>query len=131
MSLTLTPMMCARMLSAESLLRQNRFSCASVLTPDLYHRGLRSGAGAGCSIIRLTLSVALGTCRYRAVMDRHSVLVFPAAGQRHYSVTRRPRSRCPMPGMAERIPATLPGDYERTGGAKPIPFRRGRHQSIP
>ncbi len=44
-SLTLTPMMCARILSAESLRKQNRFSRASEAMFDriiaVYGRGLR------------------------------------------------------------------------------------------
>jgi len=60
-SLTLTPMMCARMLSAESLRKQNRFSRAS---EALFERII---AGYGRWLTRvlchpwLTLSVALGT----------------------------------------------------------------------
>ncbi len=60
-SLTLTPMMCARMLSAESLRKQNRFSRASEQFID------RVIAGYGRLLTRvlnhpwLTLSVALGT----------------------------------------------------------------------
>ncbi|MEM6160882.1 MdtB/MuxB family multidrug efflux RND transporter permease subunit [Erwinia sp. P6884] len=60
-SLTLTPMMCARMLSAESLRKQNRFSRAS---EALFERII---AGYGQLLRRvlshpwLTLSVALGT----------------------------------------------------------------------
>ncbi len=60
-SLTLTPMMCARMLSAESLRKQNRFSRASERLID------RVIAGYGRLLTRvlnhpwLTLSVALGT----------------------------------------------------------------------
>lgn len=60
-SLTLTPMMCARMLSAESLRKQNRFSRASEAMFD------RVVAGYGRWLTRvlqhpwLTLSVALGT----------------------------------------------------------------------
>jgi multidrug efflux pump len=60
-SLTLTPMMCARMLSAESLRKQNRFSRASEAMFD------RIIAGYGHFLRRvlnhpwLTLSVALGT----------------------------------------------------------------------
>ncbi|MGE9549641.1 MdtB/MuxB family multidrug efflux RND transporter permease subunit [Erwinia amylovora] len=60
-SLTLTPMMCARMLSAESLRKQNRFSRASEATFD------RVIAGYGHWLRRvlnhpwLTLGVALGT----------------------------------------------------------------------
>ena len=60
-SLTLTPMMCARMLSAESLRKQNRFSRASEAMFD------RIIAGYGRWLTRvlrhpwITLSVALGT----------------------------------------------------------------------
>lgn len=60
-SLTLTPMMCARMLSAESLRRQNRFSRASEAMFDriiaVYGRGLSRVLNHPW----LTLSVALGT----------------------------------------------------------------------
>lgn len=60
-SLTLTPMMCARMLSAESLRRQNRFSRAS---EALFERVI-AGYGRGLTRVLqhpwLTLSVALGT----------------------------------------------------------------------
>ena len=59
-SLTLTPMMCARMLSAESLRRQNRFSRAS---EALFERVI-AGYGRGLTRVLqhpwLTLSVALG-----------------------------------------------------------------------
>ncbi|WP_312950521.1 MdtB/MuxB family multidrug efflux RND transporter permease subunit [Superficieibacter sp.] len=60
-SLTLTPMMCARMLSAESLRRQNRFSRAS---ERFFERVI---AAYGCGLTKvlnhpwLTLSVALAT----------------------------------------------------------------------
>lgn len=60
-SLTLTPMMCARMLSAESLRQQNRFTRASEAMFD------RIIAGYGRSLTHvlrhpwITLSVALGT----------------------------------------------------------------------
>ncbi|HBP94557.1 MAG TPA: multidrug transporter subunit MdtC, partial [Pantoea agglomerans] len=60
-SLTLTPMMCARMLSAESLRKQNRFSRASEAMFDrivaAYGRGLKRVLNHPW----LTLSVALGT----------------------------------------------------------------------
>ncbi|RWR01170.1 multidrug transporter [[Pantoea] beijingensis] len=60
-SLTLTPMMCARMLSAESLRKQNRFSRASEKAFDrviaLYGRFLKRVL----SHPWLTLSVAIGT----------------------------------------------------------------------
>lgn len=60
-SLTLTPMMCARMLSAESLRRQNRFSRAS---EALFERVIAGYGRALTRVLRhpwLTLSVALGT----------------------------------------------------------------------
>ncbi|MDF7628697.1 MdtB/MuxB family multidrug efflux RND transporter permease subunit [Erwiniaceae bacterium L1_55_4] len=67
-SLTLTPMMCARMLSAESLRKQNRFSRASEAMFD------RVIAGYGRWLTRvlqhpwITLSVALGTLLLTIVM---------------------------------------------------------------
>ena len=67
-SLTLTPMMCARMLSAESLRKQNRFSRASEAMFD------RVIAGYGRWLTRvlqhpwITLSVALGTLLLTVVM---------------------------------------------------------------
>ncbi|MFR0653155.1 MdtB/MuxB family multidrug efflux RND transporter permease subunit [Pantoea sp. SIMBA_079] len=60
-SLTLTPMMCARMLSAASLRRQNRFSRAS---EALFERVIAGYGRALTRVLRhpwLTLSVALGT----------------------------------------------------------------------
>ncbi|WP_277269908.1 efflux RND transporter permease subunit, partial [Pantoea septica] len=60
-SLTLTPMMCARMLSAESLRKQNRFSRAS----EAFFERLIAGYGGWLRKVLahpwLTLSVALGT----------------------------------------------------------------------
>jgi len=60
-SLTLTPMMCARMLSAESLRKQNRFSRAS----EAFFDRLIAGYGGWLRKVLahpwLTLSVALGT----------------------------------------------------------------------
>ncbi|AIR85690.1 MdtB/MuxB family multidrug efflux RND transporter permease subunit [Pantoea rwandensis] len=67
-SLTLTPMMCARMLSAESLRKQNRFSRASEAMFD------RVIAGYGRWLTRvlqhpwITLSVALGTLLLTVLM---------------------------------------------------------------
>ncbi|WLI77707.1 MdtB/MuxB family multidrug efflux RND transporter permease subunit [Kosakonia sp. H02] len=60
-SLTLTPMMCARMLSAESLRKQNRFSRAS----ERFFERVIAGYGRWLSKVLnhpwLTLSVAIGT----------------------------------------------------------------------
>ncbi|WP_313384479.1 MdtB/MuxB family multidrug efflux RND transporter permease subunit [Pantoea sp.] len=60
-SLTLTPMMCARMLSAESLRKQNRFSRAS----EAFFERVIAGYGRWLRKVLahpwLTLSVALGT----------------------------------------------------------------------
>jgi len=59
-SLTLTPMMCARMLSAESLRKQNRFSRAS---EAMFERIIARYGRALTRVLRhpwLTLSVALG-----------------------------------------------------------------------
>ncbi|MDU6390676.1 MAG: efflux RND transporter permease subunit, partial [Pantoea sp.] len=60
-SLTLTPMMCARMLSAESLRKQNRFSRAS----EAFFERVIAGYGGWLRKVLahpwLTLSVALGT----------------------------------------------------------------------
>ncbi|MFU9138929.1 MdtB/MuxB family multidrug efflux RND transporter permease subunit [Erwinia tasmaniensis] len=67
-SLTLTPMMCARMLSAESLRKQNRFSRASEAMFD------RIIAAYGCFLRRvlqhpwLTLGVALSTLAVTVVL---------------------------------------------------------------
>ena len=67
-SLTLTPMMCARMLSHESLRKQNRFSRASEHVID------RVIAGYGRVLTRvlnhpwLTLSVALGTLALSVIL---------------------------------------------------------------
>ncbi|MDU4094474.1 MAG: efflux RND transporter permease subunit, partial [Pantoea sp.] len=71
-SLTLTPMMCARMLSAESLRRQNRFSRASeamferiiafygrVLTRVLNHPWLTLGVALGTLVLTLLLWVLI------------------------------------------------------------------------
>ena len=60
-SLTLTPMMCARMLNAESLRRQNRFSRAS---EAMFERIIASYGRLLTRVLNhpwLTLSVALGT----------------------------------------------------------------------
>ena len=60
-SLTLTPMMCARMLSVESLRRQNRFSRASEAFFDRVIAGYGRWLRKVLAHPWLTLSVALGT----------------------------------------------------------------------
>jgi len=67
-SLTLTPMMCARMLSIESLRKQNRFSRAS---EHLFERVIAGYGRALRVVLRhqwLTLGVALGTLALTALL---------------------------------------------------------------
>ena len=60
-SLTLTPMMCARMLSQESLRKQNRFSRASEKMFDRIIAAYGRGLAKVLNHPWLTLSVALST----------------------------------------------------------------------
>ncbi|GAB50547.1 MdtB/MuxB family multidrug efflux RND transporter permease subunit [Atlantibacter hermannii] len=67
-SLTLTPMMCARMLSHESLRKQNRFSRASERFFDRVIASYGRGLTRVLSHPWLTLSVALGTLALTVVL---------------------------------------------------------------
>ncbi|HAP82490.1 MAG TPA: multidrug transporter subunit MdtC, partial [Enterobacteriaceae bacterium] len=67
-SLTLTPMMCARMLSHESLRKQNRFSRASERFFDRVIASYGRGLTRVLSHPWLTLGVALGTLALTVVL---------------------------------------------------------------
>ena len=67
-SLTLTPMMCARMLSAESLRKQNRFSRASEAMFDRVIASYGRGLTRVLHHPWITLSVALGTLLLTVLM---------------------------------------------------------------
>jgi multidrug efflux pump len=82
-SLTLTPMMCARMLSHESLRKQT----ASRAPRALFERVIAAMVAAGRVLNHpwLTLSVAFGTLALSLCCGFHSERLLPDSGQRHYS----------------------------------------------
>lgn len=118
-SLTLTPMMCARMLSQESLRKQNRFSRASEKMFDRIIAAYGRGLAKVLNHPWLTLSVALSTLLLSdAAVGIHSERFLPGAGQRHYSGH--------FAGTAIQLlcqygPAATPGrgrDFAGSGSAK-------------
>ncbi len=124
-SLTLTPMMCARMLSHESLCKQNRFSRAS---ERFFERVI---AVYGRWLSRVLNHPPADTergPRYPGAVDYavgvYSEGLFPDSGQRHHSgyaagaavgVVRQ-HGRAPAAGVG--------GDTQRSGGGKPDLLRR-------
>ncbi len=83
-SLTLTPMMCARMLSHESLRKQNRFSRAS---ERMFER-IIAAYGRVLAVLNhpwATLGVALGTLALSVMLWIVIPKLLPDSGQRHYS----------------------------------------------
>ena len=109
-SLTLTPMMCARMLSQESLRKQNRFSRASEKMFDRIIAAYGRGLAKVLNHPWLTLSVALSTLLLSVLLS--------GTGQRHYSGH--------FAGTAIQLlcqygPAATPGrgrDFAGSGSAK-------------
>jgi multidrug efflux pump len=100
-SLTLTPMMCARMLSHESLRKQNRFSRASerffervIAVWPLLSRVLNHPW--------LTLGVALAPWRCRLCCGIYPERLLPDSGQRHYSGHLQAPQSVSFASMAER-----------------------------
>jgi multidrug efflux pump len=84
-SLTLTPMMCARMLSHESLRKQNRFSRLRAHVRAHYCR-LRSRAGESAEpSVGHARRGARHAGAQRDAVDFHSERLLPDPGQRHYS----------------------------------------------
>ena len=119
-SLTLTPMMCARMLSQESLRKQNRFSRASEKMFDRIIAAYGRGLAKVLNHPWLTLSVALSTLLLSVLLvGVHSERFLPGTGQRHYSGH--------FAGTAIQLlcqygPAATPGrgrDFAGSGSAKP------------
>ncbi|VFT68662.1 multidrug transporter MdtB [Escherichia coli] len=117
-SLTLTPMMCARMLSQESLRKQNRFSRASEKMFDRIIAAYGQGLAKVLNHPWLTLSVALSTLLLSVLL-----WVFIPKGSSRYRTTALFRALCRHrnPAPLPIWPAATPGrgcDFARSGGAK-------------
>ena len=85
-SLTLTPMMCARMLSHESLRKQNRFSAASERFFDRVIARYGKWLKTVLNHPWLTLGVAFSTlAAHRLAVPADPERLLPGAGQRHHS----------------------------------------------
>jgi multidrug efflux pump len=101
-SLTLTPMMCARMLSHESLRKQNRFSQAS----ERFFERVIAAYGRLLPGAEPSVADAERGLRHAGAVNHavglHSERLLPDSGQRHYSGTLQAPQSASFANMAQR-----------------------------
>lgn len=121
-SLTLTPMMCARMLSQQSLRKQNRFSCACERMFDRVIASYGRGLAKVLNHPWLTLSVAFATLLLSVMLW---IVIpkgfFPVQDNGIIQGTLQAPQSSSYASMAQRQ-RQVAGGYYRAGGAKPDDF---------